>query len=335
MKPIPLHKVAVVKPFTQFLNTIGAPFERDFRKLGLPICALEDVNNFVPSHRFWTFLVDMSYKEGIPDLGFLVGQKYGANCVDPHLTNLLIQSPTLYQGLISASEIINKTVSNCRVGLLQPPNSKYSYFFHEPSCDRNNPAIEQIGWYGIFPFIGIARIFLGSEWLPDEIGIMVNHAPSPIISEQFPDTYIRLEQPFCYITLKNTQLSLPPQNHPATTDGYQTWHHAELPFDFIESVEQLMRSYVCEEKLTLEFVAKICEMSKRSFQRKLAENSTHYSQMLDNARFDIAKQLLQDGNNSINDISQMLYYSDATHFARAFRRIAGMPPQLYRKQFLK
>jgi len=334
MKPIPLHRVAVVAPFTQFLAAVGAPFERGFRRVGLPVCALEDVNNFIPSHRFWTFLVEMSFKEGIPDLGFRVGKEYGAHCVDPHLTNLLVQSSTLYQGLIKASEIINRTVSNCRVGLLQPPNSQYSYFFHQPSCSANNPAIEQIGWYGIFPFIGITRMFLGAEWLPEEIGVMVNHPPSRFISEQFPDTYIRLAQPYCYIALKNTQLSRPPQSHQSTTTRYPASPNAELSPDFTESLKQLMRSYVCEEKLTLKFIAEICDMSTRSLQRRLVESSTHYSEILDHARFDVAKQMLRDGNNSVSDISQMLHYSDATHFARAFRRIAGTPPHLYRQQFL-
>ena len=105
MESIPLHRVAVVSPFTDFLADVGAPFERGFRRAGLPVYALEDVNNFIPSHRFWTFLVDMALSQDIPDLGFHVGQKYGANCADPHLTDLLVRSPTLYQGLIRSTEV--------------------------------------------------------------------------------------------------------------------------------------------------------------------------------------------------------------------------------------
>lgn len=334
METIALHKVTVVVPFTQFLSDIGAPFERGFRKAGLPVCALEDINNFVPSHRFWTFLVNMSYVEGIPELGFLVGEKYGANCVDPRTTDMLIKSPTLYRGITRVSKIINNTVSNCRVGLLQPSNSKYSYFFHQPSCSASNPVIDQIGWYGIFPFINIVRMFLGSQWLPEEIGMMVGHPPSSYIQEQFPDTHIRLGQPFCYIAIKNNQLSLPPQSHEGSTTRYQAWHHEQVSADFAGSVKQIIRSYVGEKKLTLEYVANICEMSKRNFQRKLAESNTHYSQILEGLQFDIAKQMLEDESNSVFDVAQILHYSDATHFARAFRRMAGMSPGQYRQQFL-
>lgn len=129
MASIPLHRVAVLYPFAQFLKDVGTPLERGLQRAGIPFCALEDVNNYVPSHRFWAFLVDMAHREGIEDLGFSVGQMFGANCADPHLTGLLRRSPTLYQGLLKASALTNETVSHCRLGLMQPLRGQYSYFF--------------------------------------------------------------------------------------------------------------------------------------------------------------------------------------------------------------
>ena len=331
METIPLHRVAVVQPFTNFLGDVGAPFERGFRQAGLPVCALEDANNFVPSHRFWAFLVDMAFSQDIPDLGFHAAQEYGASCADPHMTDLLVGSPTLYQGLIKASELINRTVSHCQVGFVQPPRSQYAYFFHSPSCDANNPAIEQIGWYGIMTLIGMTRVFLGPEWRPKEVGVMVNHPPSRFISEQFAGTRIRLGQPYSWIALDNTQLSLPPDNESAAP-RYPALHYEALSPDFLGSVKQVMHSYVCEQKLRVDFIAEACDMSKRSLQRRLAEQGANYSELLDQVRFDVAKQMLQDVNKSVTDISELLGYSDATHFARSFRRIAGITPHLYRQQ---
>lgn len=73
-------------------------------------------------------------------------------------------------------------------------------------------------------------------------------------------------------------------------------------------------------------------MSKRNLQRRLTKAGTRYSEVLDEVRFDVAKRMLRDENNSVTDVSELLGYSDATHFARAFRRIAGIPPHRYRKQ---
>jgi hypothetical protein len=132
LESIPLHRVAVLQPFTQFLADVGAPVERGFQQTGLSVCALEDVNNYVPSHRFCAFLVGMAQSQGIEDLGFRVGDTFGADCADPHLTALLRRSPTLFHGLLKASKLINKTVSHCRVGFLQPLCSPHSYLFSQP-----------------------------------------------------------------------------------------------------------------------------------------------------------------------------------------------------------
>jgi AraC-like DNA-binding protein len=332
MEPIPLHRVAVVRPFTDFLADVGAPFERGFRQAGLPVCALEDVNNFIPSHRFWTFLVDMAFSQDIPDLGFHVGKEYGANCADPHLTDLLRRSPTLYRGLIKASALINRTVSHCQVGCLQPAHSRYTRLYHRPSCDAHNPAIEQIGWYGILTLIGMVRVFLGPRWLPTEIGVMVNHPTSRTIREQVAGTRIQLAQPYSYITLENALLSVPPLEHQAAACSHSALHCDELPKDFVNSVKQLLFAYVHEKDLSIDFTAGFCDMSRCSLQRRLAAKGTCYSELLDQVRFDAAKQMLQDRDKRITDISQLLGYSNGTHFSRAFRRIAGIPPQLYRQQ---
>lgn len=332
METIPLHRVAVVQPFTNFLADVGAPFELGFRRAGLPVCALEDVDNFIPSHRFWRFLVDMARSQDLPDLGFHVGQKYGANSADPHLADMLVRSPTLYQGLMKASELINRTISHCRVGFVQLPRNRHAYFFHSPSCNANNPAIEQIGWFGILTLMGMARVFLGPEWRPNEIGVMVNHPPSRLIREQFPDTRIRRAQPYSWIAIDKTQLCMPPPGHQTTAPRYPVLRHEALSQYFVGSVKQILHSYVFEENVTVDFIAGVCDMSKRSLQRRLMEKGTSYSELLNLARFDVAARMLQEQNNSITDISQSLGYSDPTHFSRAFRRIAGIAPRLYREQ---
>jgi hypothetical protein len=129
MESIPVHRVAVLNSFVRFLVNAGTPVERGFRQAGLPWNALEQVDNYVPSHNFYKFLVCMANSEGIPDLGFRVGAQSGAESADPNMTALLTRSPTLYQGLCKASERLNRTVTNCRLGILQPTNCGYSFFF--------------------------------------------------------------------------------------------------------------------------------------------------------------------------------------------------------------
>ena len=336
VKSILLHRVALVRPFAMFLDDIGAPVERGFRQAGLPYCALESVDNFVPSQRFWSFLVNMAYSQGIEDLGFRVGQRFGAGSFDPHMKNLLRRSPTLYQGLLKASELSNTTISHCRVGILQPECSSYALFYHKPSCDTNNPAIEQIGWFGLLSLIGAVRVFTGPQWQPAEIGIMTDHTPCRYIREQFPDARIRLQQPYSYIALENSLLSLPPPPPPdeASAPASSPLHYDPLPDNFADTLEQVMLAYIQEPDLSIEFAAGVCNTSKRTLQRKLTEMGTHYSELLAHARYRTACRMLQAPGLRVKDIAQRLGYSDSAHFARAFKQIAGVTPRAYRQQFI-
>lgn len=330
---IPVHRVAVVRPFTRFLADVGAPVERGFRLAGLPWHALENANNYVPSHHFWKFLIHMARSEGILDLGFRVGEKFGADCADPHMTALLKNAPTLYQGLHKASELVNRTITHCRLGILQPKNCEHAYFYHQPSCNADNQAIEQIGWFGITTLLGMVRVYTGPQWQPAEIGLMTDHMPCRYIRGHLPHTRMRLSQGFSYIALEKTVLSLPPLHDRTAIPASSPLDYRPLPDDFVSSFEQVLLSYLQEGDMSIELAARLCNTSKRTLQRKLKKMGTHYNEVLCKTRFRAASQMLQNPAMTVTDIAYRLGYSDVAHFARAFQHIAGVTPRMHRQQF--
>jgi AraC-like DNA-binding protein len=179
----------------------------------------------------------------------------------------------------------------------------------------------------------MVREFTGQKWQPAEIGLMTNRVPQLRIREQFWGTRIRLSQPYSYVSLENTLLSLPPLGHQAAAPGCPTLHCERLSSEFVGSLEQVLHSYIQEKDLNIEFAAGLCNMSKRGLQRKLVAEGTRYSNVRDQVRFDAAKRMLQDRDRSVTDISHLLGYSDPTHFTRAFRRIAGVTPRVYRQAY--
>ena len=76
MNPIPLHRIATVRPFVDYLGKVGMPVERELRRANLPVLALDDLNRFVPSTNYWSFIANAAKQENIEDLGFLVGQQF-------------------------------------------------------------------------------------------------------------------------------------------------------------------------------------------------------------------------------------------------------------------
>lgn len=330
---LPVHRVVVLAPFTQFLEDIGAPVEKGFRKARLPLGALEDMDNYVPSTSYWKFLILMTRAEGIMDLGFRVGEQYGARCGDPCMSELLNAAPTLYQGLIKALNRINRSVTNCRMGILQPPNRGCAYFYHSPSCTVDNPAIEQLSWYGLCGLLGMVRVFTGPQWQPAEIGLIEDNIPNHYIQEHFPNTRFRLSQPVHYMTVEDDALSLPPFAGESALPAPSTFDYQPVPGNFCGTFEAVLLSYIEERDLSLQFAAELCDLSKRSLQRKLTEVDTSYNELLSHARFRAASRMLQDLDTTATEVAIRLGYSDVAHFARAFRRIAGVSPTVYRQQF--
>jgi AraC-like DNA-binding protein len=331
---IPVHRVAVVLPFTQFLEDVGTPVVRQFRLAGLPWHALEDANNYVPSQGFWKFLILTASAEGIPDLGFRVGQKFGANCADPHMIDILKKAPTLYQGLNKYSDLLNRTITHSQIGLLQPPNCDYAYFYHSPSCAVDNRAIEHIGWFGLSSLIGMVRTYTGPQWQPTEIGLMMDRAPNHYIREHFPRTLMRLSQPYSYVKLENSLLILPPWQDEAAITDLSSIDYKGLPDGFVDSFETLLLSYIEEDDMSVELAAKLCNTSKRSLQRKLTKAGTHYNEQLGHARFRFACRKLQNPAVTSTEVAARLGYDNVANFARAFRRVAGVNPTTYQQQCL-
>jgi AraC-like DNA-binding protein len=330
MAPIPLHKVALISPFSQFLSEVGAPVRRGFQRAGLPYGVLENLDNCVPSQRFYSFVRDMALREGIEELGFHVGRRFGADVAAPHVSERIGRAPTLYQGLVEAIDLANRSVSRSQMGVLRSLNSEYAYFYHLPSCDRGNPVIRQIGWLGIMSLIGMVRVFTGPRWQPAEIGLMPRYEPCPTIRDLLGSTRLRLGSPCSYIRVDKTQLSMPPRGLDDAQMKCPTLPNRPVPRDFLSSFKQVLHTYIEDRNLSIDFSAELCGTSKRGLQRKLKELGSSYSKVLDQVRFDVASRMLQEPNAKVLDVAFHLGYSDPTHFARSFRRVAGVTPREYR-----
>jgi len=147
------------------------------------------------------------------------------------------------------------------------------------------------------------------------------------IRDYLPKARFHTRQADCYITLSNRLLGKPPG---AEEDPGQTEIHyskIKLPKDFIGTLKLALRSYLRDGAPSLELAADIAGLSTRTLQRQLADKELTYRELLAEVRHETAIDLMQDKDNSITDIANQLGYSDPTHFARAFRRLAGVSPR--------
>lgn len=81
---------------------------------------------------------------------------------------------------------------------------------------------------------------------------------------------------------------------------------------------------------SLEQVAKSLNLSSRALQRHLKAENTGFAQLLDKVRQDCALFHLNNKQMTIDEISYLLSYSDASAFRKAFKKWTGKAPSDYR-----
>lgn len=76
----------------------------------------------------------------------------------------------------------------------------------------------------------------------------------------------------------------------------------------------------------IEDVAKDFNMSRRTLQRRLSEDNTSYTHILDATRRELAGYYIDDQHMPVKEVAFLLGYSEPANFTRAFKRWTGRVP---------
>ena len=100
--------------------------------------------------------------------------------------------------------------------------------------------------------------------------------------------------------------------------------------EFVNQVRRVMLQQLHGRDTSLHAIARLLSTSNRSLQRRLADSGYTFKSLLDEARYDLARQYLTDSKISIDEISFLLGYSDNSAFVKAFKRWGELTPGEYR-----
>jgi AraC-like DNA-binding protein len=137
------------------------------------------------------------------------------------------------------------------------------------------------------------------------------------------------------LILSNEDLALPGRapnpGLSSVLDRYMRQIVGRLPKD--ESFRERARAAIaaqlqdnCGQRPSLETTARQLHMSPRSLQRRLREQGTSHSELMQSVRIDIAERLVFDRKLSITEIAFLLGFEDLSGFRRAYKRWTGRAP---------
>lgn len=98
-------------------------------------------------------------------------------------------------------------------------------------------------------------------------------------------------------------------------------------------VVDVLRRRIGKSSLAIDYIAEELNLSKRTLQRRLQQQSLNFAQLRDQVRYHYSIDYLVQESLSIDSISAALDFSDRTSFTNAFKRWTGLSPSTFRKLF--
>jgi AraC-like DNA-binding protein len=335
MKYIPLIRVNTLLPFVTFLNRIGSPTEKLLEEVKLPLFAIEHPESLIPRHQAFSFIQKAAHKEGIDNLGLLVGQ--GTSIANlGTFGKLICQSLTLYDAFNTVKNII--TANNSGEIFWIQEQEKTAWFCQRYLYDHSVNC-HYAAQFALTLMIELVSMALGKSWQPEEIYIQGYRCCNLIQDESLSRTKIQTGRGFTAIVFPRSFLSLPLKlsvaldNKPSSQDRDNLYSSSPI-HNLSGSLKQAIAPLLSSGYPDIHLATEITGMSVRTLQRRLGEEGLTYTHLVEKIRFEQAVSWLQEPRIKLIDIAIELGYSDPAHFSRAFKRWTGVSPRDFRRQQL-
>jgi AraC-like DNA-binding protein len=102
----------------------------------------------------------------------------------------------------------------------------------------------------------------------------------------------------------------------------------------MQQVYRGLRRLMLENRHSGDDLAQLLAMHRRTLNRRLKAEGITFQRVLDEVRFEIARDLLANSNVHLDDVAATLGYAAVTPFMRTFRRWSGTTPGQWRRSVL-
>jgi len=332
---IPVVRAQHLIDYIGVLRDLGVPVERELERSRLPVAIEETPNDYVSLPRALDWLWRSRREVGVMELGFLAGRAASLGSLHADVQCALIGAPTGLSRIKVLSSQVHRESSAVKIAI------RHEGVDRRVVCEvlgfQNSSFVGFVEWKVIAGIIDVVRSAAGPDWCPAEITLVSRGRPSEATLEAYGNPRILTGQRYGSVLVAAADLAricidrrsschgindtaMPPRAPSGVSDAW----------DFLAALRALIRPYLAQGHPPLSLAAEIVGMSERTLQRRLAQSGSTYSQIVQDARFSIASDLLAASDLNIADIAFAAGYDNAPHFSRAFKRLTGITPRDYR-----
>jgi AraC-like DNA-binding protein len=276
----------------------------------------------------WRFVQYASEYMKLEHFGYLTAVEHPVDSAGQLGGLRLRMAPTLDHLLRCFVEDIRSETNGTRYSLGQEDGQ--TWFKRDPVI-KDNAA----GWlaeqYVIMFVVQMVRIYAGQEWLPTRLRISSQLHPVAVPNEWSPIA-IEWGQPTTDIHIGAEVLALANPEFVEARDRLS--NEIEKFSTPLLHIESLLDRQIWSHEIGIANAAFELGVSETTLKRRLRKNGQSYSALLESRRHYWAKKLLREPHIAIKTIAQTLGYAHTPNFTRAFSRIEGSTPTLFRNQSL-
>jgi AraC-like DNA-binding protein len=323
-------RIGATMAVPEVLRSLGTDPAAVLAGVGLDPTIFDSADNIISYAARGRLVKHCVESTGCQHFGLLVGQAGGLQSLG--LMGLLVKySPDVGAALRSLVRYLHLHVRGAATTLtLEAETVMLSYEIHVPGVEAN----DQVADGALALMFNIMRALCGPEWRPDEVRFAHREPVDVAPFRRFFRVPLRFDAEENALVFSADWFGHAlPGSDPQLRRLLQKQIDAlevEHGDDFPERVRKVLHSSIVTGHTRADQVAAIFSIHARTLNRRLDEFGIGFRELLDEVRFGIARQMLENSAMDVAQITAMLDYADASAFTRAFRRWSGTTPARWR-----
>lgn len=336
MKKFSVCRASHIIAFLDAARDMGAPVDKKLGQSGLPVWIEEMPEAYVCQSLALSLLGSCCIGFSPMDLGYRATKNLTCETLAPSLRAVLKGTGNGHEKIVLLSKHVSVEDSGLSINLV-PEGANIRI-----TCDfgaiTRHPHICLREWQMLQGITGIIRKIAGPNWHPDELTfVSSDNIPDEAITG-LSGTRLLTGQTFTSLVVDAAILGKPVASDIVPmllgTAHSNTARPSKIRWNLQNIIRSVVRPYLGEGHPELAHTAEIFGVSGRTLQRKLHRTGSCYSEIVREARFEVAAEMLTDPKAKIIDIALMAGYDNPQNFSRAFRHFTGFSPSRYRSSLL-
>jgi len=270
-------------------------------------------------------------RTGCQHFGLLVGQRMNLKALG--LVGLLMRtSPDAGRALSSLVNLLHLHSQGAVMALrVDEDVAMLTYDAFEPGLE----ATDQTGAGAVAMMLNVMRTLCGPDFRPIEASFGHRRPADIEPFRKFFKVPLYFDAEHYALVFSRDWLDVRP---PGADDELQQLLQKQVDvlesrysLAFPDQVRQVLRSALVTGYFSESEIAALFSMHSHTFRRRLDASATSFHELVDECRFEMAREMLLNTSLSVSEISASMGYSRASSFIRAFRRWSGVTPGEWRK----